>query len=129
MPVFPQAPAIEQFRPFVPAKDFTTSKQFYQHIGFSVDRVFSDSRGATLSLGASTFILQSFFVKEHAENYMMQLVVRDIGKWWQHIQAAKLSETFGVVAPKAPQMQPWGIVVCYVVDPSGVLWHVVPAPV
>jgi uncharacterized glyoxalase superfamily protein PhnB len=54
--------------------------------------------------------------------------VRDVDKWWQHIQAAKLSETFGVVAPKAPQMQPWGIVVCYVVDPSGVLWHVVPAP-
>jgi hypothetical protein len=59
---------------------------------------------------------------------MMQLVVRDIDKWWQHIQAAKLSETFGVVAPKAPQMQTWGIVVCYVVDPSGVLCHVVPAP-
>jgi len=127
MPVFPQTPPIEQFRPFVPAKDSVTSKRFYHHIGFSVDRVFSDGRGAILSLGASTFILQSFSVKEHAENYMMQLVVRDIDQWWQHIQAAKLSETFGVVAPKVPQMQPWGIVVCYVVDPSGVLWHLVPA--
>jgi hypothetical protein len=126
--MFPQAPAIEHFRPFVPAKDFSICKQFYQHIGFSVDRVFSDGRGAILSLGTSTFILQSFFVKEHAENYMMQLVVRDIDRWWQHIEAAKLPETFGVVAPKPPQLQPWGIVVCYVVDPSGVLWHVVPAP-
>jgi uncharacterized glyoxalase superfamily protein PhnB len=33
----------------------------------------------------------------------------------------------GVIAPKPPQMQPWGIVVCYVVDPTGVLWHFVPA--
>lgn len=46
---------------------------------------------------------------------------------WQRLQAARLPETFGV-PPKAPQMQPWGIVVCYAVDPSGVLWHVVPAP-
>jgi uncharacterized glyoxalase superfamily protein PhnB len=29
-----------------------------------------------------------------------------------------------VPAPKAPAMQPWGLRVAYVVDPSGVLWHV-----
>jgi hypothetical protein len=121
------APAIQTLRPFIPAKDFAISKLFYQHIGFSVDRVFSDGSGGILSLGASSFILQTFFVKEHAENYMMQLVVEDIDQWWCHIQTAKLPEIFGVVAPKPPQMQPWGIVVCYVVDPTGVLWHIVPA--
>ena len=43
------------------------------------------------------------------------------------IQAARLDESFGVPAPKPPVMQPWGITVSYVVDPSGVCWHVVPA--
>lgn len=121
------APAIQALRPFIPAKDFAISKRFYQHIGFLAERVFSDGRGGILSLGTSSFILQTFFVKEHAENYMMQLVVRNIDQWWCHIQAANLPETFGVIAPKPPQMQPWGIVVFYVVDPTGVLWHIVPA--
>jgi uncharacterized glyoxalase superfamily protein PhnB len=28
------------------------------------------------------------------------------------------------VDPAAPARQPWGLVVAYVVDPSGVLWHI-----
>lgn len=27
-------------------------------------------------------------------------------------------------APKPPELQPWGLRVSYVVDPSGILWHV-----
>lgn len=115
-------------RPFVPALDFEVSKRFYQHLGFAIDLLFADGRGAILSLGACSFILQSFTVKEHAENYMLQLLVDDLDQWWQRIEAAKLPETFGVTPPRSPQMQPWGLVVCYVFDPSGVLWHVVQAP-
>ena len=122
-----EAPAIDSLRPLVPAKNFQASKRFYQQLGFKVDVEFPDGGGAILRLGSSTFILQNFYVKELAENFMMQLIVRDIDAWWQHIQAAKLNENFGVPAPKPPVMQPWGIVVSYVVDPSGVLWHVVPA--
>jgi len=29
-----------------------------------------------------------------------------------------------VTPPKAPAMQPWGLRIAYMVDPSGVLWHV-----
>jgi uncharacterized glyoxalase superfamily protein PhnB len=58
---------------------------------------------------------------------MMQLVVSDIDAWWRHIQPAKLPETFGVAAPRPPKVQPWGLVVCYMFDPTGVLWHVTPA--
>jgi hypothetical protein len=121
------APAIQALRPFMHAKDFAISKRFHQHIGFSVERVCSDGCGGMLSLGTSFFILQTFFVKGHAENYRMQLTVKDIDQWWCHIQAENLPETFGVIAPKPPQMQPSAILVCYVVDPTGVLWHIDPA--
>lgn len=119
--------AIDSLRPFVPAKDFQLSKRFYQKLGFDIDFEFPDGGGAILRLGSSTIILQNFYVKDLAENYMMQLLVKDIDAWWQHIREAKLDENFGVPAPKPPTMQPWGLLVCYVVDPSGVLWHVVPA--
>jgi uncharacterized glyoxalase superfamily protein PhnB len=54
----------------------------------------------------------------------MQLMVDDLDAWWAHINALDLRSTFGVPAPKPPAMQPWGLRVAYVVDPSGVLWHV-----
>jgi hypothetical protein len=38
--------------------------------------------------------------------------------------ALDLPGRFGVQAPKAPVMQPWGLRVAYVFDPCGVLWHV-----
>lgn len=31
---------------------------------------------------------------------------------------------FGVCATKPPVVQPWGLRVAFVVDPSGVLWHI-----
>lgn len=118
---------VESFRPFVPARDLVESIAFYRALGFHVEREFSDGSGAILTLGASSMILQRFYVKEHAGNFMMQLVVPDLHAWWKRIEEAKLDQTFGVPAPKPPRMQPWGLMVAYVVDPTGVLWHVAPA--
>ena len=39
-----------------------------------------------------------------------------------------LVERFGVRPPTAPAMQVWGIRVGFLVDPSGVLWHVAEPP-
>ena len=46
---------------FVPAQDFELSKQFYQDLGFSV--LWSTTELAYLRHGASSFLLQNFFVK------------------------------------------------------------------
>ncbi|MCA8969139.1 MAG: hypothetical protein KDC95_05125 [Planctomycetes bacterium] len=35
-----------------------------------------------------------------------------------------LPARLGVTIPKAPALQPWGLRIAYVVDPTGVLWHV-----
>lgn len=111
----------ELSRPFLPAKDFERSKRFYETLGFEK---LLDSEVAIFRIGHSEFILQNYYQKDWAENFMMQLVVDDLDAWWRHIQSLDLPGRFGVNPPKAPALQPWGLLVAYLVDPSGVLWHV-----
>jgi catechol 2,3-dioxygenase-like lactoylglutathione lyase family enzyme len=113
-------------RPFLPARDFEVSKAFYRALGF--DQVFDGEDVAIFSLGASGFILQRYFNKDWAENCMMQLAVDDIDGWWRHIAQLDLPARFAVQPPRPPAVQPWGLIVAYVFDPSGVLWHVTSRP-
>lgn len=108
-------------RPFLPAKDFELSKRFYEALGFE-KRL--DASVAIFRLGRGEFLLQPYYQKDWADNFMMQLMVDDLDAWWAHIQSLDLPKRFGVSAPKAPEMQPWGLRIAYVTDPSGVLWHV-----
>lgn len=112
----------EQIRPFIPAKDFELSKRFYEALGFK--KLLDSAEVAIFGLGSSSFILQRYYQKEWAENFMMQLMVDDLDAWWAHLASLDLSKSFGVPAPKPPALQPWGLRVAYLVDPSGVLWHV-----
>ena len=107
-------------QPFVPARDFALSKRFYQALGFAV--TFENDQIAILKLDGFSFILQNYY-QENC-HFMMQLMVDDLDSWWKHIQALDLVITFGVESPRPPAMQPWGLRVGYVYDPSGVLWHV-----
>jgi uncharacterized glyoxalase superfamily protein PhnB len=109
-------------RPFLPSRDFAASAAFYEALGFA--KVLDDGEVNIFRAGASTFILQRYYEKTWAENCMMQLLVDDVDAWWTHIEALDLAGTFGVQAPKPPAMQPWGLRVAFVVDPSGVLWHI-----
>lgn len=111
----------ESVRPFIPAKDFELSKRFYEALGFVRE---TDGEVAIFRIGESSFILQRHFQKEWAENFMMQLMVDDLDAWWAHLVALELPQKFGVPAPKAPALHPWGLRIAYLVDPSGVLWHV-----
>ena len=103
----------ELARPFLPARDFDLSRRFYEALGFEK---LLDGEVAILAAGSSSFILQRYYQKEWAENFMMQLVVDDLDAWWAHLTALDLPTQFGVPAPKAPAMQPWGLRVAYVVD-------------
>lgn len=111
----------ELARPFVPARDFELSKSFYEALGF---RKLLDSDVAIFGIGASSFILQNYFDTALDGHFMMQMMVHDLDAWWTRIEALNLPATFGVEQPRPPALQPWGLRVAYVVDPSGVLWHV-----
>jgi hypothetical protein len=109
-------------RPFVPAKDFALSKRFYETLGFEKELDSTDV--ASFGFGSSAFLLQNFYVQEWAENFMMQLMVDDLDAWWTHIESLDLPGKFPVQPPRPPALQPWGLRVAYVFDPTGVLWHV-----
>lgn len=111
----------ELIRPFLPSKDFELSRRFYLALGFEN---LLDSDVAIFEGGSGGFILQRYYQKDWAENFMMQLMVDDLDAWWSHIEALDLPGRFGVPDPKPPAIQPWGLRVAYVIDPCGVLWHV-----
>ena len=111
----------ELARPFLPAKDFEVSKSFYEALGFEK---LLDGEVAIFRVGGGGFILQRYYQKEWAENFMMQLIVDDLDAWWTHLEQLDLPGRFGVQPPKPPAMQPWGLRTAYVYDPAGVLWHV-----
>jgi hypothetical protein len=112
---------IRAFRPFLPAKEFEISLRFYEAIGFHAYRL--GETLAELSLGAHAFLLQGYYVKEWAENTVMHVLVTDVQAWWQHISSLNLADQFGVSPPAPPRVEPWGLTVVYVFDPTGVLWH------
>ena len=72
-----------EIKAFIPAKDFSASKQFYCDIGFTKA---SDSDGiAYFHHGNTSFLLQDFYEKVLAENFMMHLLVEDVCSWREQI--------------------------------------------
>ena len=69
------------------------------------------------------FLLQDYFVQEWADNVMMHMLVNNLDQWWANISALELDSRYEVRAPRPPKLEPWGLRVAYVFDPSGILWH------
>jgi uncharacterized glyoxalase superfamily protein PhnB len=114
--------AVNDLKAFVPAKDPEVSKRFYADLGFTIN--FSNDEIAELQIGSFRFLLQKFYVAEHAGNFMMSLAVEDADAWWDHIVKQEIATKYPGVMCKAPAMQPWGLRVLYLSDPTGVLWHI-----
>jgi uncharacterized glyoxalase superfamily protein PhnB len=113
---------VTDLKAFVPAKDAELSKKFYSDLGFTVN--WSNPEIAELQIGSFRFLLQKFYVAEHAGNFMMSLNVEDADAWWDHIERQELAKKYPGIMCKPPKMQPWGIRVLYLSDPTGVLWHI-----
>lgn len=116
------APNVIALRPFVPATDFDTSLRFYTDLGFSAFRL-GDAM-ASMELGPFAFLLHAFDQEQFASHFVMHMLVKNVDSWWSRIAALDLPVRYGVQAPSAPTLQPWGLIVTYVFDPSGVLWHI-----
>lgn len=110
-----------EIKAFVPARDFKLSKRFYEDLGFVI--AWSDNSLAYLHAGDASFLLQNFYQQDHAENFMMHLLVADVECWWAHVQRAQLAERYDVRAIP-PQDQPWAIRDFVLTDPTGVLWRI-----
>lgn len=110
-----------ELKTFVPAKDFARSREFYQALGFNMP--WSDDNMAYMHHGNSSFMLQNFYVREQAENFVMHLLVEDVAAWHRHLSAAGVAERFDVRMGELVD-QPWGMREFVLFDPSGVLWHI-----
>lgn len=114
--------AVLELNAFVPARDFELSKQFYLDMGFELAWANDDIAG--FKVAAFSFLLQRFHVQQHSENFMMALMVEDADDWWRHFESVGLRQKYPHIMLKPPALQPWGLRVLYVSDPSGVLWHI-----
>jgi uncharacterized glyoxalase superfamily protein PhnB len=110
-----------ELKAFVPARDLDLSKRFYLAMGFSIP--WSSDDMAYVHHGRSSFLLQKFFVQEHAHNFMMHLLVENVDDWWRHLDAQRIAQEFGVNIG-TPEDRPWGLRDFTLNDPSGVLWRI-----
>jgi hypothetical protein len=113
---------VTDLRTFLPTKAPELSKKFYTDLGFTIN--WSNEQIAELQIGSFRFLLQTFYVDQHAKNFMMSLSVEDADAWWEHIQLREFTKKYPSIICKPPEMQPWGIRVLYLSDPTGVLWHI-----
>ena len=110
-----------EIKAYVPARDFALSRRFYVDLGFKEDLL--SAQMAYFYAGKCSFLLQNFYVKEHAENFMMHMLVADVEACWERVVSQELAGRYGVrVEP--PQNQPWGIRDFCIVDPTSVLWRI-----
>ena len=110
-----------EIKAFVPARDFERAKAFYLALGFEVP--WSSDELAYVRHGHTSFLLQRFYVPEHAGNFMMHLLVENADDWYAQALAAGVVERFGVRL-EPPQDRPWGLRDFVLTDPSGVLWRI-----
>jgi len=111
--------SVVEVKAFVPAKDFERSMAFYQALGFT--RASVGGGIAYFHHGNASFLLQDFYVREHADNFLMHLLVEDVEAW--HAMARVVAQQFEVRIGE-PEDQPWARRDFILFDPSGVLWRI-----
>lgn len=113
--------AVIALKPFVPAKDFDLSIRFYNDIGFAT--AWHDNQLALMDYHGFKFLLQNFYLKEHAENYVMHLLVNNADHWWEKINEANSNKEYNILLT-VPEDRAWGLRDFTLLDPSGVLWRI-----
>ena len=108
-------------RPFIGAKNFELSREFYRDLGFKESVLFHNmSYFKTEGLG---FYLQDAYVKDWVDNSMIFLEVEDVDRFWKELLALDLSSRYENVKLIPVKKFDWGRE-CYLHDPSGILWHI-----
>lgn len=118
----PSPPVARDVKPFVGARDFDRSRDFYVALGWQLR--FDTGEGlACLELAGCRFYLQDHYAKDWCENSMLHVTVDDAAAWHEHVTAVLTTGDFAPARVAAPRQEPYGALVTYVWDPSGVLLH------
>ncbi len=107
-------------RPFIGAKDFELSRNFYRDLGF--EEVILSSNMSLFKTGKFAFYLQDAYVKDWIDNTMVFLEIENVSTFWEDLLALNLAAKYKEVKIVPIRVEHWGKE-CFVHDPSGVLWH------
>lgn len=110
----------KSIRPFIGAKNFEVSRNFYRHLGFK-EIVLSHDMSLFKS-GNMSFYLQDYYIKDWVDNTMVFMEVDDVERFWKELTALNLVEKYQHVRIVPIRTYDWGRE-CFVHDPSGILWH------
>lgn len=110
---------IKSIRPFIGAKDFALSRNFYRELGF--EETILDPKLSVFHLGSISFYLQDYYAKEWVDNTMIFVEVEDAEKFYDRLKNLDLTK-YETVKLVPVRTEPWGKE-CFIHDPSGVLWH------
>ncbi|WP_373514363.1 VOC family protein [Persicitalea sp.] len=108
-------------RPFIGAKNFDESRDFYRALGFEESVI--DSKMSLFKVNDNLgFYLQNAYVKDWVDNSMILLEVDDVEKCTAELLAKGLHEKYEKVRFSEIRNSEWGREL-FMHDPSGVLWH------
>ena len=110
----------KSIRPFIGAKDFELSRQFYRDLGFE-ESVLSDSM-CLFRTDRTGFYLQNAYVKDWVDNTMVFVEVEDVERHWSEVRGLGLPAKYSTVRLSSIRREEWGKEY-FLHDPSGILWH------
>ena len=109
-------------QPFVPSgNNFEGAKDFFQQLGFQIRWDAGDY--TAFEKDGCKFILQNFFNKEFAENFMITVGVTNADEFRQEVIDKQLPQKFGIRIGEVAN-QPYGREV-NIIEMAGVCWHFV----
>ncbi len=119
---FPNPPAVTSLRPFIGARDYGVSQEFYRALGFSEVRI--DAKMSYFRVSETVgFYLQDAYVQDWVDNSMLFLEVEEPEDHRERWLALDLPARFAGVRLSEVRYEDWGREF-FLHDPSGVLWHV-----
>ena len=110
----------KSIRPFIGAKNFEQSRNFYRDFGFEETVLSPDM--SVFYTGELAFYLQRAYVQDWIDNSMIFLEVEDVERFWKELQTLDLPAKYEGVKLTPIRTYDWGRE-CFVHDPSGILWH------
>jgi hypothetical protein len=110
----------KSIRPFIGAKNYKLSRNFYRDLGFKENILSSNmSYFNTDGLG---FYLQNASVKDWIDNTMVFMEVDNVNQFWYKLLELDLTSKYNNVKLTPIRELEWGKE-CFLHDPSGILWH------
>ena len=110
----------KSIRPFIGSENFETSRNFYTDLGFQ--EVVLAHNMSLFQNDTIGFYLQDAYVKDWIDNTMVFMEVEDVEQFWNNLVALNLTAKYPSAKLIPMKSYDWGKE-CFLIDPSGILWH------